>query len=146
MRKKRGRGDDCEFLFHKIGCRRLTLVVYLFSLEDAQGRLQLLFAKQGRSRQFPSQAERDAYLNKEIKVLKTAQTAQNQRAQEIIAQIQTAREDVEDVSTRRQNNEEELTKLREGMSSTAQKQEELKRSMETKIEARKWVTALESCP
>lgn len=109
------------------------------SLEDAQGRLQLLFAKQGRSRQFSSQAERDAFLNKEIKATKTAQTAQHQRAQEIAVQIQTAREDLEDAAERRQKNEEELTKLREGMSGVAQKQDELKRSMESKIETRKWV-------
>jgi structural maintenance of chromosome 3 (chondroitin sulfate proteoglycan 6) len=115
----------------------MTLSFVAPSLDDAQGRLQLLYAKQGRSRQFSTQAERDAFLNKEIKSTKAAHAAQAGRAQEISGQIETARQDIEEAAERRQRHEEELDNLRETISSAAQKQDELKRSLETKIEQRK---------
>ncbi len=109
------------------------------SLESAQARLALLYAKQGRAQQFSTQAERDAFLNKEIKSTKTAQAAQAQRIKDLAAQVRAAQKDLEESTQRRVSHEAELAEMRESVQAILGELDALKKEEEQKVEQRKWV-------
>ncbi|KAL7423161.1 Structural maintenance of chromosomes protein 3 [Cryptotrichosporon argae] len=61
------------------------------TLEETQAQLQVLYAKQGRSRRFKSKRERDQFLNNEIQQLQAYETQQQQTVADLGADVEGAK-------------------------------------------------------
>lgn len=72
------------------------------SLDEKRGRLDGLYAKQGRSQQFRTKAERDAYLKSEIASLEKYQSLQNGALQQAKGDLKAANDRLQQVSDERE--------------------------------------------
>ncbi|KAG8821762.1 Structural maintenance of chromosomes protein 3 [Serendipita sp. 399] len=70
------------------------------SLEAWDARLQILYSKQGRLRQFTSMAERDQFLKGEIKALKEYHKKQSQALGELKVTVQETKDQVDELGSR----------------------------------------------
>jgi len=62
--------------------------LYKYSLEQAELRRQALYAKQGRSIQFRTQAERDRWLQEEMAEIKRTITVQQKQVSTLVQHIE----------------------------------------------------------
>lgn len=69
-------------------------------MEATQAKLQALYAKQGRSRQFKSKAERDAFLNKEVGDLAEYEKLQRKTVADLERDLAAAQSQLEEVTGR----------------------------------------------
>lgn len=110
-----------------------------FRLDTTQSRLQVLYAKQGRARQFRSQAERDAFLSDEIKSLESFQQQQQKTISERKKEVEGAKAHLEEVSARSEEQQQGEEGQRETLKQMSEEQTKLKIDLDTMKEKRKWV-------
>jgi structural maintenance of chromosome 3 (chondroitin sulfate proteoglycan 6) len=103
------------------------------SLETTQAKLQILYAKQGRSKQFANQAARDAYLTDEIKSLKAYEKTQQKRVDDL-------RKDVEGAKTQLA---EAMARSEEGRKADDERRDKLRQMGEEVTETRKRIDVMQ---
>ncbi|KAG7561878.1 hypothetical protein FFLO_02695 [Filobasidium floriforme] len=106
-------------------------------IDTAQGRLEALYGKQGRSNQFATQAERDAHLREEIETAQTSLADQQGRVEQIRGEVATAQDDLEDSQSRKTEVEASLEENKQGVLSKSEEKEAIKAQMDEQTERRK---------
>ncbi len=101
----------------------------------------MLYAKQGRTRQFRSQAERDAYLNNEIKSLESYEKQQKKTIGDRERDVQGAKTHLEEVTKRSAEQQDGEEGQRETLKRMSEEQAKLKIDLDNMKEKRKYVTA-----
>lgn len=97
----------------------------------------MLYAKQGRSRQFSTQAARDKYLNDEIKSLKGYEKTQQKRVEDLQKDVEGAKSQLEEVMTRSRQQAREDTDRRENLRSMGEEVTKFKAEVDAMQEQRK---------
>lgn len=108
-------------------------------LDNTSARLAVLFAKQGRSRQFASQAARDRYLDDEIKSLKTYERGQQTRVTDLQTSVEGAQSQLSAVSARATRNTETEAERREQLKEMSEQAATLRKKVDEMQEQRKSV-------
>jgi structural maintenance of chromosome 3 (chondroitin sulfate proteoglycan 6) len=106
-------------------------------IDTAQGRLEALYGKQGRSNQFATQAERDAHLREEIETAQTSLADQQGRVEQIRGEVATAQDDLEDSQSRKTEVEASLEENKQGVLGKSEEKEAIKAQMDEQTERRK---------
>ncbi|EIW66746.1 hypothetical protein TREMEDRAFT_70024 [Tremella mesenterica DSM 1558] len=107
------------------------------ALDITQSKLKVLYEKQGRSRQFTSQAERDKYLKDEIKALKTYEKAQQQRIDDLNRDVEGAKSQLEEIVTRSREQTQGEEARRESLRQMGEEVSQLKKKVDAMQEERK---------
>lgn len=106
-------------------------------LETTQSKLQVLFAKQGRSRQFASQADRDQFLNKEITSLQAFEKQQQKTIGDLQRDVANAKTSLEETSKRAQDQMQGEEEKREHLKQMSEEAAKLKVDLDGMQEKRK---------
>ena len=109
----------------------------MISLDNTTSQLQVLYAKQGRSRQFATQAARDKYLNDEIKSLKAYEKTQQKRVEDLQNDVEGARSQLEEVMARSREQANEENERRESLRTMGEESAKLKSEMDAMQEQKK---------
>jgi structural maintenance of chromosome 3 (chondroitin sulfate proteoglycan 6) len=108
-------------------------------IDTAQGRLEALYAKQGRSNQFATRDERDAHLRSEIESTETLEHEQHQRVEQMQEQVAAAVRELEDSTSRKQEVQAELDRNKQQVQEKSQEKDAMKVEMDEQTERRKSV-------
>ena len=107
------------------------------SLDNTTSQLQVLYAKQGRSRQFATQAARDKYLNDEIKSLRAYEKTQQKRVEDLSKDVEGAKTQLEEVMARSRSQAAEEADRRESLKTMGEDSTKLKAEMDAMQEQKK---------
>lgn len=99
--------------------------------------MQVLYAKQGRSRQFTTQAARDKYLHDEIKSLKGYEKTQQKRVEDLQKDVEGAKTQLEEVLIRSKQQASEDGERRENLRAMGEEVTKLKAEVDAMQEQRK---------
>lgn len=99
----------------------------------------MLYAKQGRARQFRSQAERDAYLSNEIKSLDSFEKQQQKTIADRKKDVEGAKAQLEEVAARSAEQQQDEEGQRETLKKMSEDQTKLKIDLDSMKEKRKCV-------
>lgn len=108
-----------------------------YSLDNTQSRLQVLYAKQGRSKTFKSKADRDKFLNDEIKSLKVHEKAQEARVDQLNTDVGAGKRHLGEVTARAASAAEDEEERRENLRKMGEEVAGLKKQSEELQEERK---------
>lgn len=97
----------------------------------------MLYAKQGRARQFRSKAERDAYLTNEIKSLDSYEKQQRKTTVDREKDVQGAKTHLEEVTARSAEHQDDEEGQRETLKKMSEEQTKLKIDLDSMKEKRK---------
>lgn len=86
------------------------------SLDASQARLEALYAKQGRTNKFKTKNERDNFLKQEIETTRHLQTSQQERVQDLIADVEAARQRMVELDAQQEEVTAELDQHRKSLS------------------------------
>ncbi|BEJ13833.1 hypothetical protein CspHIS471_0310070 [Cutaneotrichosporon sp. HIS471] len=106
-------------------------------LDTSQSRLQVLYAKQGRTRQFRSKADRDAYLTNEVRSLESYAKQQQKTIADREKDVQGAKTHLEEVSARSAEQQDGEEGQRETLKRMSEEQAKLKTDLDSMKEKRK---------
>ena len=111
----------------------------ILSLDATTSKLNVLYAKQGRSRQFPTQAARDAFLKDEIKSLEKHEKAQQKQIDSLTTDLDVARTQSSDADKQCQDLMANEDDRRENVRKMAEESSRLKRDIDEMQEHKKYV-------
>lgn len=97
----------------------------------------MLYAKQGRSRQFRSQAERDTYLSNEIKSLQSFEQQQQKTIADRKKDVEGAKNHLDEVTARSSEGQQDEEGQRETLKKMSEEQTKLKIDLDSMKEKRK---------
>lgn len=106
-------------------------------LEATHSKLQVLFAKQGRARQFASQADRDQYLNKQIQGLQAFEQQQRKTINDLQRDVANARTSLEETAKRAKDQLQGEEERREQLKQMSEEAAKLKVDLDGMQEKRK---------
>lgn len=106
-------------------------------LDTTQARLQVLYAKQGRARQFKSKAERDTYLNNEIKSLASWEKQQGKVIADLKRDAESAKAQLEEVTAKASEQQSGEEEQRERLKQMSEETSKLKTDLDSMQEKRK---------
>ncbi|ORX40107.1 RecF/RecN/SMC [Kockovaella imperatae] len=107
------------------------------ALDKTSSQLQVLYAKQGRSRQFTTQAARDKFLTDEIKALKGHEKAQQKRVSDLEKDVAEAKDGLRDLLARAEEQRRTDGENRESMAKMGEESTQLKAKLDEMQEQRK---------
>lgn len=107
------------------------------SLDTTQTKLQVLYAKQGRSQQFATQAARDKFLKDEIKSLETFEKTQRKHVEDLRNDVEMAKKQLQDVVQRSEAQEKGEVEKRDNLRRMGEEVVELKKKVDQMQEQRK---------
>lgn len=108
-------------------------------IDTAQSRLEALYAKQGRSNQFATRDERDAYLRSEIQSAVDLEGEQYTRVQQLANQVAAAERESQDATTRKDAVQAELETNKRQVMEKSQEKERIRAAVDAQTENRKSV-------
>lgn len=108
-------------------------------LDATQSKLSVLYAKQGRSQQFTTQAARDQFLAGEIKSLKAYEKQQQKHIDALRKDVANARTQLEEASERTREHARNEDERRENIRRMAEESAELRKNIDGMQEHRKQV-------
>lgn len=107
------------------------------SLDVTTSKLQVLYAKQGRARQFPNQAARDKFLGDEIKALTKYEKSQQKRIDDLEQDVEGAKTQLEEVVSRSREQARDEAKGRESLKTMSEDITKLKSEVDAMQEQKK---------
>jgi structural maintenance of chromosome 3 (chondroitin sulfate proteoglycan 6) len=107
------------------------------SLDTTSSKLRLLYAKQGRSRQFASQAERDANLGTEIKNLQGYEKQQQKRIANLQQDVEGAKANLAEVAAKSEEQARGEDEQRDVLKQMSEEVSKLKTDQDNMQEKRK---------
>jgi len=119
-------------LTHPIRSIKLTI-----RLDDTTSKLKVLHAKQGRSRQFSTQAARDKFLNDEIKSLKGYEKTQQKLVETLTSDVEGAKTQLEELMATSRQQAQEDAERRENLKNMGEEMAKLKGEVDAMQEQRK---------
>jgi structural maintenance of chromosome 3 (chondroitin sulfate proteoglycan 6) len=125
---KNEKQKTCEHHYNRPECR----------LDETQIKLNALYAKQGRSRQFNNQAARDKYLSDEIKALRAFEKSQEKQLQALEKEVENARNQLEEAVARSQEHAQAEEERRASIKKLAEDSARLKKEQDEMQEERKY--------
>lgn len=108
-----------------------------YRLDDTTSKLKVLHAKQGRSRQFSTQAARDKFLNDEIKLLKGYEKTQQKLVENLTSDVEGAKTQLEELMASSQRQAREDADRRENLKNMGEEMSKLKGEVDAMQEQRK---------
>lgn len=97
----------------------------------------MLYAKQGRSQQFATQAARDKFLKDEIRSLETFEKTQQKRVEDLRNDVEMAKEQLQDVVQRSEAQEKGEVEKRDNLRRMGEEVVDLKKKVDQMQEQRK---------
>jgi structural maintenance of chromosome 3 (chondroitin sulfate proteoglycan 6) len=114
----------------------------LLRIDNAQSRLEALYAKQGRSNQFATRDERDAHLQSEIESTIILEGEQHTRVQQLADQVTAAERESADATSRKDAVQAELEGNKRQVLEKSQEKERIKAAVDEQTESRKSVSGM----
>ena len=96
-----------------------------------------MYAKQGRAQQFTTQAQRDRYLNDDIKSLKAYEKAQQKRVEDLRKEVDGGKQQLADVMARSEDHNRNEEERRENLRKMGEEVSALKKKVDDMQEQRK---------
>lgn len=125
----------------KLRNRKLLKPRHLYKLtdrlDDTTSKLKVLHAKQGRSRQFSTQAARDKFLNDEIKSLKGYEKTQQKLVENLTSDVEGAKIQLEELMATSRQQAKEDAERRENLKNMGEEMAKLKGEVDAMQEQRK---------
>lgn len=114
-----------------------TFVADRSSLDTTQAKLQVLYDKQGRAQRFTTQAQRDKFLNDDIKSLKAYEKAQSKRVEELRKDLEEAKTQLAEAMQRSEEHERSEEERRDNLRKMSEEVTALKKKVDDMAEQRK---------
>ena len=111
--------------------------LFYHRIDTAQGRLEALYGKQGRSNQFATREDRDAYLSREIAAAQASLLEQRERIERVQSELRAAQQEAEESQTRKDDVDTSLEENKEALLAKSQEKDAVKAQLDEQTERRK---------